>query len=139
MSEFMGLIRGMYEAKQEGFLPGGEPCSSSLVTALPAIQFSGHEVQLMHIMPTPTASCMSSVLTAHFDMLACLSEACMRQSRKAFCQEVSSYLQFLPRLVIQCTQTLVRSSPKDLHAVILFLEIRLCYVKQAKANVNCSL
>jgi homogentisate 1,2-dioxygenase len=23
MSEFMGLIRGMYEAKQEGFLPGG--------------------------------------------------------------------------------------------------------------------
>ena len=24
MSEFMGLIRGMYEAKQEGFLPGGE-------------------------------------------------------------------------------------------------------------------
>ncbi len=24
MSEFMGLIRGAYEAKQEGFLPGGE-------------------------------------------------------------------------------------------------------------------
>ncbi len=24
MSEFMGLIRGTYEAKQEGFLPGGE-------------------------------------------------------------------------------------------------------------------
>lgn len=23
MSEFMGLIRGTYEAKQEGFLPGG--------------------------------------------------------------------------------------------------------------------
>ena len=25
MSEFMGLIRGVYEAKQEGFLPGGTP------------------------------------------------------------------------------------------------------------------
>ena len=24
MNEFMGLIRGVYEAKQEGFLPGGE-------------------------------------------------------------------------------------------------------------------
>lgn len=24
MSEFMGLIRGTYEAKQEGFLPGGD-------------------------------------------------------------------------------------------------------------------
>lgn len=24
MSEFMGLIRGTYEAKQEGFLPGGQ-------------------------------------------------------------------------------------------------------------------
>jgi homogentisate 1,2-dioxygenase len=23
MNEFMGLIRGMYEAKQDGFLPGG--------------------------------------------------------------------------------------------------------------------
>ena len=23
MSEFMGLIRGVYEAKHEGFLPGG--------------------------------------------------------------------------------------------------------------------
>lgn len=31
MSEFMGLIKGSYEAKQEGFLPGGaslhSPCS----------------------------------------------------------------------------------------------------------------
>ena len=29
MNEFMGLIRGVYEAKQEGFLPGGELLSSS--------------------------------------------------------------------------------------------------------------
>ena len=26
MSEFMGLIRGSYEAKRDGFLPGGAPC-----------------------------------------------------------------------------------------------------------------
>ena len=25
MSEFMGLIRGAYEAKRDGFLPGGAP------------------------------------------------------------------------------------------------------------------
>lgn len=29
MSEFMGLIRGTYEAKQEGFLPGGRLSVSS--------------------------------------------------------------------------------------------------------------
>ncbi|ELR15130.1 homogentisate 1,2dioxygenase [Acanthamoeba castellanii str. Neff] len=30
MSEFMGLIRGMYEAKQEGFLPGGASLHSCM-------------------------------------------------------------------------------------------------------------
>lgn len=30
MNEFMGLIRGMYEAKQDGFLPGG--CTPLLQT-----------------------------------------------------------------------------------------------------------
>ena len=29
MSEFMGLIRGAYEAKADGFLPGGATCSCS--------------------------------------------------------------------------------------------------------------
>lgn len=28
MSEFMGLIRGAYEAKADGFLPGGAPSKS---------------------------------------------------------------------------------------------------------------
>ena len=30
MSEFMGLIRGTYEAKQEGFLPGGNTSQTDL-------------------------------------------------------------------------------------------------------------
>lgn len=29
MSEFMGLIRGSYEAKRDGFLPGGAHCCVS--------------------------------------------------------------------------------------------------------------
>ena len=30
MSEFMGLIRGAYDGKRGGFLPGGEPQLNSL-------------------------------------------------------------------------------------------------------------
>ena len=31
MSEYMGLIRGLYEAKQEGFVPGGGSLHSCMV------------------------------------------------------------------------------------------------------------
>lgn len=50
MSEFMGLIRGAYEAKRDGFLPGGEfspplpakrPCAARLCCCAAAFFFQG--------------------------------------------------------------------------------------------------
>lgn len=47
MSEFMGLIKGGYEAKEDGFLPGGA---------------SLHSIMTPH---GPDVSCFESASTAH--------------------------------------------------------------------------
>jgi len=38
MSEFMGLIRGVYEAKKEGFLPGGASLHSCMIPHGPDVK-----------------------------------------------------------------------------------------------------
>lgn len=45
MSEFMGLVRGVYDAKPEGFLPGGASLHNSMLPHGPAAEVFEHATQ----------------------------------------------------------------------------------------------
>lgn len=73
MSEFMGLIHGNYEAKEEGFLPGGASLHSMMTPHGPDMQcFEGASTAVLK--PTRVADgtmvCLTTLHRLHY-LLSC--------------------------------------------------------------------